>query len=53
MLAPLQRLFGTSALTALDWAEVLSVSIASDWIARGRAVPGIAASASPRHVSAK
>jgi len=53
MLAPLRRLFGTSALTALDWAEVLSVSIASDWIARGRAVPGIAASASPRHVSAK
>ena len=44
MLAPLQRIFGTSPLTALDWAEVLGLSIASDWIARGRAIPGIPAS---------
>jgi P-type Ca2+ transporter type 2C len=40
MLAPLQRILGTSSLTALDWAEVLGVSIASDWIARAPVVSG-------------
>jgi P-type Ca2+ transporter type 2C len=54
MLAPLQRVFGTSSLAALDWAEVLGISIASDWIARAPAVPGIPASrASQRYIAAK
>ena len=54
MLAPLQGIFGTSSLTALDWAEVLGISIASDWFVRAPAIPRILARPSPpRHISAE
>jgi P-type Ca2+ transporter type 2C len=38
ILPPLQGLFGTARLGVLDWARVLGVSVATDWLLRSRII---------------